>query len=166
MRGQTVLLAQVAQKGRKIMAANSSALYCGVEARSVSKGAIVLLGRFLFVLIFLLAVPNHFSKQAIAYAAAQGVPLASLAVPLSGVIALLGGLSILVGYRAKIGAWMIVLFLVSVTPMMHKFWGVSDPMMAQTQMIMFMKNASMLGGALLITQFGTGPLSLDARRSR
>ena len=87
-------------------------------------------------------------------------------MPLSGVIALLGGLSILVGYRAKIGAWMIVLFLVPVTLMMHKFWGVSDPIMAQTQMIMFMKNASMLGGALLITQFGTGPLSLDARRSR
>jgi putative oxidoreductase len=32
------------------------------------------------------------------------------------------------------------------------------------QMIMFMKNVSMLGGALLITQFGSGPLSLDARR--
>jgi len=33
-------------------------------------------------------------------------------------------------------------------------------------MIMFMKNISMLGGALLISQFGAGPLSLDARRSR
>jgi putative oxidoreductase len=49
---------------------------------------------------------------------------------------------------------------------MHKFWSVQDPMMAQIQMIMFMKNTSMLGGALLISQFGAGPLSLDARRSR
>jgi putative oxidoreductase len=49
---------------------------------------------------------------------------------------------------------------------MHKFWGVSDPMAAQIQMIMFMKNVSMLGGALLISQFGAGPFSLDARRTK
>lgn len=112
------------------------------------------------------AGPNHFAKQAIAYAATQGVPLASVAVPLSGLLAIAGGLSILLGYRAKVGAWLIVLFLVPVTLMMHKFWTVGDPMMAQIQMIMFMKNIAMLGGALLISQFGAGPLSLDARRSR
>ncbi len=49
--------------------------------------------------------------------------------------------------------------------MLHKFWTVSDPMMAQIQMILFMKNVSMLGGALLISQFGAGRFSLDARRS-
>jgi putative oxidoreductase len=68
------------------------------------------------------------------------------------------------GYRARLGAWLIVLFLVPVTLAMHNFWAVKDPMMAQMQMIMFMKNVSMLGGALLITQFGAGPLSLDAHR--
>jgi len=59
-----------------------------------------------------------------------------------------------------------VLFLIPVTLMMHKFWTIPDPMLAQIQMVMFMKNVSMLGGALLITQFGAGPFSLDARRSR
>jgi putative oxidoreductase len=82
------------------------------------------------------------------------------------VLAIAGGLSILLGYRAKLGAWLIVLFLVPVSLMMHKFWMVPDPMMAQIQMILFMKNVSMLGGALLISQFGAGPFSLDARRSR
>jgi putative oxidoreductase len=47
---------------------------------------------------------------------------------------------------------------------MHKFWGITDPMMQQMQMVMFMKNLTMLGGALLITQFGSGPWSLDARK--
>jgi putative oxidoreductase len=121
------------------------------------------LGRFLFVLIFLMSGPRHFLSQTINYAAAQGVPLASIAVPFSGLLALAGGLSILLGYRARIGAWLIVLFLAAVTPMMHKFWGVSDPMMFQMQFVMFMKNVSMLGGALLITQIGSGPWSLDAR---
>ena len=83
-----------------------------------------------------------------------------------GVIILLGGTSILLGYRAQIGAWLIALFLVLITPIMHKFWGLTDPMMAQVQMAMFLKNVSMLGGALLIAQFGAGPLSLDERRSR
>lgn len=127
---------------------------------------IVLFGRLLFALIFLMAGPNHFASQTIAYAASQGVPLASIAVPLSGVIAILGGLSILLGYRAKFGAWLIALFLVAVTPMMHNFWTVADPMARQMQMIMFMKNLSMLGGALLISQFGAGPWSLDARQKR
>jgi putative oxidoreductase len=138
----------------------------GVETRSFSQGAVVVLGRFLFVLIFLMAGANHFNKQTIGYAASQGVPLASIAVPLSGVLAIAGGLSILLGYRAKLGAWLLVLFLVPVTLMMHKFWAVQDPMMAQMQMILFMKNVAMLGGALLISQFGAGPFSLDARRSR
>jgi putative oxidoreductase len=122
------------------------------------------LGRLLFALIFILSGPRHFMSSTIAYAAAQGVPMASIAVPISGMLALLGGLCILLGFRAKIGAWLIVLFLVAVTPMMHRFWGVSDPMMAQMQMINFMKNVSILGGALIITQFGSGPWSLDSRR--
>jgi putative oxidoreductase len=138
----------------------------GAEARSLPQSAVVVLGRFLYVFIFLMAGANHFSRQTIGFAASQGVPLASIAVPLSGVLAIAGGLSILLGYRAKLGAWLIVLFLVPVTLMMHKFWAVQDPMMAQIQMILFMKNVAMLGGALLISQFGAGPFSLDARRSR
>jgi putative oxidoreductase len=130
----------------------------------VIAGPIVLLGRLFFALIFLMAGPNHFSSQTIAYAASQGVPLASIAVPISGVLAIAGGLSILLGYRAKVGAWLIALFLVAVTPMMHKFWIVPDPMMHQLQMILFMKNVAILGGALLITQLGAGPWSLDSRR--
>jgi putative oxidoreductase len=148
------------------MATNSIAISKDVEAGSLWQGAVVVLGRFFFALIFLMAGANHFNKQTIGYAASQGVPFASIAVPLSGVVAIAGGLSILLGYRAKLGAWLIVLFLVPVSFMMHKFWTVTDPMMAQLQMILFMKNVSMLGGALLISQFGAGPLSLDARRSR
>jgi len=149
------------------MATSSSTLpYSNIREKSSSKSAVVVLGRFLFAAIFLMFGSAHFSKQMIGYAASQGVPMASIAVPFSGVLAVAGGLSILLGYRAKLGAWLIILFLVPVTLMMHKFWAVSDPMMAQIQMSMFMKNLSLTGAALLITQFGAGPLSLDARRSR
>lgn len=138
----------------------------GVEIKTIVNGAVVLVGRLLFVLIFLKFGPNNFAKQTIAFAASQGVPFASLVVPLSGVLALAGGLSILLGFRAKIGASLIVLFLIPVTLMMHKFWTVHDAGMAQLQMILFMKNFAILGGALMISQLGAGPMSFDARRSR
>jgi len=148
------------------MATDSIAISKNVEATNFWQGAVVVLGRFFFALIFLFAAPNHFTRQTIASSASQGVPLASIAVPLSGVLAIAGGLSILLGYRARLGAWLIVLFLIPVSLLLHKFWTVQDPMMAQMQMILFMKNVSMLGGALLISHFGAGPFSLDARRSR
>jgi putative oxidoreductase len=124
---------------------------------------LVLLGRVLYVAIFIMAAPGHFAAGTIGYAASKGVPMASIAVPLFGMIALAGGLSILLGYRAKLGAWLIVLFLVPVTLMMHNFWTMTDPNAAQMQQIMFMKNVSMLGAALMIAHFGSGPLSLDGR---
>jgi putative oxidoreductase len=124
---------------------------------------LVLLGRMLYSAIFVMAGPGHFTARTIAYAASKGVPMASIAVPLSGVIALVGGLSILLGYKARYGAWLLVLFLVPVTVMMHNFWAISDPMSAMTQRIMFEKNLSMLGAAFLIAHFGSGPLSVDHR---
>jgi putative oxidoreductase len=81
---------------------------------------------------------------------------------MAGVLALAGGVSVLVGFRTNIGASLIALFLIPVTVTMHKFWSVSDPGIAQMQMIMFMKNLAILGGAFLISQFGAG---LDARHS-
>ncbi len=126
---------------------------------------LVPLGRFFFVAIFLLSGPRHFATQTIEYARQAGVPAAGIAVPLAGIIALLGGLSILLGYKAKLGAWLLVLFLVPVTVMMHRFWGLSDPHLVMLQQVNFMKNLSMLGAALMIAHFGSGPISIDARRS-
>ena len=148
------------------MATDLTANFYTDERGSVPNGAVVFVGRVFLVLLFLISAPSYFSAQGIKYAASQGVPLASLAVPLSGLIALAGSVSIVLGYRARLGAWLIVLFLVPVTFTMHKFWAVTDPTMAHMQMINFMKNIEIIGGSLLISQFGAGPWSLDDRRSR
>lgn len=121
----------------------------------------VLIGRILFAAIFVMSAPNLLRESAVQMAAQHGVPAADYVVPLFGVIALLGGLSVLLGYHAKTGAWLLVAFLVPVTLTMHNFWAVPDPTAAQMQQIMFMKNIALLGGALFITYFGSGPLSLD-----
>src|SRR5579871_4620638 len=98
------------------MASNSASMqtqtlgYVGQSASSASwaRSAAVLAGRALFAVIFILSGPQHFLHRTIAFAAQQGVPLASIAVPLSGVIALAGGLSVLLGYKAKWGAWLLI----------------------------------------------------------
>jgi len=120
-------------------------------------------GRILFSAIFIAATPRHFTHEGIAHAATLGVPLPQLLVPLSGIMALLGGLSVLLGYKAKLGAWLLVAFLVPVTVMMHAFWKLTDPSIIHAQQAMFMKNLSMLGGALYIAHYGSGRWSLDAR---
>jgi putative oxidoreductase len=127
---------------------------------------VVVIGRILFAAIFLVAAPRHFTGEGAAHAAALGVPLARLAVPLSGVLALAGGLSVLLGYYTRAGAWALIAFLVPVTFMMHAFWRLEDPLAIHLQQAMFMKNLSMVGAALLIVYFGGGPLSLDARMGR
>jgi len=124
--------------------------------------ALVPIGRALYALIFIVSVFGHFSSATIQHAAAHGVPLATLLVPAAGLLALVGGVSVLLGYRARFGAFLLVLFLVPVTLVMHRFWGIDDPQLAEMQRIMFFKNLSLIGGALLLMYHGPGPVSLDS----
>ena len=123
--------------------------------------ALAPIGRALFALIFITSIFGHFSGAEIAQASAHGVPLATILVPLSGILALVGGVSVLLGYRARFGAFLLIVFLVPVTLVMHAFWGIPDPQAAMMQKINFMKNVGLIGGALVIMYNGSGPYSLD-----
>ena len=125
---------------------------------------IFLLGRILFSSIFLIKSLEHFSIKMMDHATGMGVPMAPILVPISGIIALLGGLSILLGYKAKIGAWLLVIFLLPTTLMMHKFWLTDDFFANMMHQLCFIKNASLLGAALMITYLGSGPMSLDKNK--
>jgi putative oxidoreductase len=135
-----------------------------VAPRARSLRYLVPIGRVFLSLIFIISSVGNFSSSAIGYAAAHGVPAPSFFVPLAGVLALVGGLSILFGFRTRLGAVLLVLFLVPVTLFMHRFWAVADPQRAMIDQVMFMKNVSILGGVLLLLYFGGGPMSMDVRR--
>jgi len=124
---------------------------------------VVLIGSILYSAIFISSSLGHFSHETVDYAMSHGVPMATLLVPISGILAFLGGLSILIGFKARYGAWLLVLFLIPTTFMMHDFWNMDDAAAHALQKIMFLKNLSMLGAALLITHFGSGPMSVDKR---
>jgi len=118
---------------------------------------ILLLGRVLYSMFFIMSGFNHLTKLEMMaqYAGSQGVPAPKLAVGVSGLMLIGGGLSILLGFEPRIGALLLVAFLVPTALLMHRFWGVADPMMAQNQFIHFWKNIVMAGAALLIYYFAT-----------
>ena len=111
-----------------------------------------LVARILFSLIFLASGVGHVAQvDAMSqYAGSRGVPATKPVVVLSGLLIVLGGLSVLLGAWGDLGALAIVVFLVPTTLVMHRFWDEDDPQAAQTEQVMFMKNLAMIGGALAI----------------
>lgn len=91
------------------------------------------------------------------YMAASGIPQALTGLLLVGaiILELFGGLSVLLGYKARWGAIALILFLIPATLIFHTNF--AQPM----QLIQFMKNLGLLGGLLMVYAFGSGPLSVD-----
>lgn len=111
-----------------------------------------LIGRLLFGGFFVMSGINHLqhSKDMAPYAKSKGVPEPELAVALTGVPLIIGGASILLGVKPKLGAMAILGFLVGVTPTMHDFWRNEDPAERQNNQIQFLKNLALAGGALAL----------------
>jgi len=122
-----------------------------------------LIGRIILGVYYLYSAVHHFMgiKMMSGYAASKGVPAPTLAVGGSGLLLLLGSLSILLGYQPYIGAIMIVVFLVPVAFMMHNFWAVSDPQAKMGERINFMKDIALAASALMFLAIPTPwPFSL------
>jgi putative oxidoreductase len=113
---------------------------------------VFLLGRILLAIPFVMSVQIHLIRreQGIQYAKMYNVPLAELGVPLTGVMAGLGGASVVLGVWGDVGALLIAAFLVLITPFMHAFWRERDEMQRGIQMAMFTKNFALAGGALVL----------------
>ena len=126
--------------------------------------AILLIGRILFALLFINSGINHFTKleAMTGYAKYKKLPAAKLGVLVSGLMILLGGIYILLGFWADLGGLLIGAFGILAAFIFHNFWAVPADQ-AYIQNIMFMKNLSMAGGLLLLTVFGAGGFSIDAK---
>lgn len=111
-----------------------------------------LLGRILFGGFFLYNGINHLQKarDMAPYAESKGVPAPELAVKLSAIPLIVGGSSILLGVKPKLGAMAILGFLAGVSPVMHDFWRSEDPNERMKNMVDFMKNVALAGGALAL----------------
>ena len=108
-----------------------------------------LLGRILYGGLFILAGVNHFrhSSMMTGYAASKGIPAPRVAVLGSGVLVLLGGLSIALGFRPTWGVTFLTIFLVPATLKFHNFWADTDPSARMNNLVNFEKNTALLGAA-------------------
>ena len=113
---------------------------------------VMIIGRVLFALMFLMSGINHLTKsQAMTgYAQFKKVPAAKASVLLSGLVMLLGGLSIVLGVYADLGAIALAVLVIVMALKMHNFWTQTDPQAKQTETIAFFKNLSMGGAALFL----------------
>ncbi len=109
-------------------------------------------GRVLFALLFISSGINHFTKNSAmtAYAQYKKVPLAKISVYVSGLMILLGGIYIALGFYADLGALLIAIFLLPTAFLMHAFWKESDATAKQNETIAFFKDLSLAGAALII----------------
>jgi len=110
-----------------------------------------LVGRIVFGLYLLYNAYNHFRNLdgLAGYAAMKGIPAPQAMTALSGLLLVVGGASILSGFEPVVGVGAVALFLVPVTLMMHAFWA-APAEMAGMEKVQFMKNAALLGAALML----------------
>jgi putative oxidoreductase len=111
-----------------------------------------LIGRMLFGGYFLYNGINHLKNrhQMVPYVEAKGVPAPKISVIASGIPLIIGGASVLLGVKPKLGAAAIIGFLAGVSPIMHDFWRNEDSNERQRNMRSFMTNMALAGGALAL----------------
>ena len=129
-----------------------------------------LAGRILLTMIFLGSGINKITgwEATSNYMASAGMPYVPFFLTGAVILELVGGLLVLLGYRARIGAMMLLLFIIPATFIFHAYWNIPATESGQifVQRIMFMKNLAIMGGLLMIISLGSGPFSLESRKNR
>jgi len=127
-----------------------------------SQDLVMLVGRIFLSLVFLVAASDkilHFGAN-MAYMGQHGVPFASLFLIIALLVELVGALMILLGWHARWGALIMLLFVVIVTMVFHTFWNY-PPAEVANQSLHFFKNFAIIGGMLYVIACGSGRFSLD-----
>ena len=135
----------------------------------VPRSTLALIGRILMSAIFILSGISKFADPAstIGYMSSAGVPRPDILVYVAAVAELAGGLSLLFGFLARIGALGLIVLVVIITGFFHRFWELPAAEAAMQQ-AHFLKNLAIMGGLFMVVAMGPGRYSLDAgiRRSK
>lgn len=134
---------------------------------SIPSSVCMLIGRLCVCAIFILAGISKFAHfgPSVQEVASKGLPFASILLIIAAIVEILGGLSLLFGYKTRFWATILMLYLIPVTYFFHNFWS-ADEAHAQLQMIEFLKNLAIFGGLWVIIGVGAGKLSVDGAISK
>lgn len=113
---------------------------------------LLLVGRIIFGGFFIVSGINHFTNAGMmsGYAKSKNVPAAYLAVVGTGVMLVLGGLSVLLGLFPVLGLILLIVFLIPTSVLIHNFWTVQDPQARVAEQVNFLKNLALTGAALAL----------------
>jgi len=123
-----------------------------------------LAGRILLSIIFLISGLGKIGGFAgtAGWMASKGLPMVNVLLAITIAIEVGGALMIMAGFKARLAATAMFLWMIPVTLLFHNFWALqADQQMIQQ--IMFLKNLGLMGGMLLIMAFGSGPMSVDKK---
>lgn len=128
---------------------------------------LALFGRILLASIFIAAGLTKISNWEVnlQYLQSHGIPWTPIFLYPAIFVEVIGGFSLLLGYKARAGAIILALYLIPVTLIFHSFWTYTGVERA-AQLMNFMKNISIIGGLVVTSAFGAGALSVDARIGR
>ena len=123
-------------------------------------------GRILITAIFLVSGYHKITGFAAVSGmmAKMGMPMADLLLVGAIVCEIGGGLMVLLGWNACLGALLLIIFTLPATLIFHNFWAV-EPAQFQNQFNHFMKNLAIIGGLLYIMAMGSGPYSVKSGKS-
>ena len=118
---------------------------------------IPLFGRICLCLIFFNGAWGNFTSFGAKQdgMAEMGLPIPALLLAGNIIFQLLGAISLLLGWKARWGAVILIVFLIPTTLVFHDFWFNPE------EKIAFFKNLGLMGGLLLLTVTGAGAVSLD-----
>jgi putative oxidoreductase len=129
------------------------------------QGFPLLVARILLALMFVLSGVSKLTglEGTAGYIASVGLPAAQLLAAGAGVLEVVAGVMLIVGWQARWAALALAVFTVLATVLFHNYWAMPKDQQFMQQ-LMFMKNLAVTGGLLFVFAFGAGTLSLDARR--
>ncbi len=126
---------------------------------------VLLLGRVLIGALYLVVGVNHWLELARLTRFMGGLPGSPMAwAMLAGAIEVGGSVAIVLGFRTRAFALLLVLFNLCAAAIGHPYWQIGGDATARwAQFIHFWKDVGLAGGALFVLARGAGPLSLDRR---
>lgn len=129
----------------------------------ILKALFSLIGRVFLSIPFIISFSGMLSnfQGTVEYAKSFGVNIfVEFLVVCCIILEIIGVLSLLSGYKIEIGSICLLIFLVPVTFIFHRFWELTGQE-AMMQMGQFISNTSLTGGLLFVIGMGAGPLSIN-----
>lgn len=122
-----------------------------------------LVGRVLLGLYFIIPGITKITGWAatVEYMAAHGVPLIPVLLMLTIIIQVGGGISLLIGYREQLMAFVLVGLTIVISLFMHDFWNMEEGIQRAHETQNFIKNLAIAAGLMCVA--GMGPATRGIR---